>query len=81
MLPWEDALEGYWLAKRQNLSKNTVIEYDRTFRRFGEWVGQVDVDEITTTNVRAFLLHLKEDCGLAPKTVAKSWVGLSSLWS
>ncbi len=81
MLPWEDALEGYWLAKRQNLSNNTVIEYDRTFRRFGEWVGQVDVDEITTTNVRAFLLHLKEDCGLAPKTVANSWVGLSSLWS
>ena len=54
MLSWEDALEGYWLAKRQNLSKNTVTEYSLTFRRFGEWVGQCDIDEVTTTNVRAY---------------------------
>ena len=35
---WEEALEGYWLAKERNFSQYTVREYGITFRRFGEWI-------------------------------------------
>ena len=81
MLLWDDALEGYWLAKRQNMSKNTVVDYSRTFRGFGEWIDCGDIEQVTARDVQSFLLHLKEERGLAPKTGANSWIALSSLWT
>ena len=81
MPTWNEAIEGYWLAKRQNMSKNTVIDYARTFRRFGDWIDQDKVEKVRPQDVQAFLLHLKEEGGLAPKTVSNSWIALSSLWT
>ena len=81
MPTWNEAIEGYWLAKRQNMSKNTVIDYARTFRRFGDWIDQGEVEKVKPQDVQAFLLHLKEEGGLAPKTVSNSWIALSSLWT
>ena len=81
MPTWNDALEGYWLAKRQNMSRNTVIDYTRTFRRFGDWIDHGSVERVRPKDVQAFLLHLKEENGLAPKTVANAWVAHSSLGS
>lgn len=78
---WSDALEGFWLSKRQNLSKNTVNDYSVTFRRFGEWISGGDVTKVKPRDVQKFLLHLQEDLCLAPKTCANSWIALSSLWS
>lgn len=81
MLHWNDALEGYWLAKRQNFSRHTEADYTRTFHRFHEWLDTDDVAKITPRHVREFLLYLKEDLGLAAKTVNNSWIALSSFWT
>ncbi len=36
---WDDALEGFWLEKRRNVSPHTVSDYALTFTRFREFVG------------------------------------------
>lgn len=78
---WDAALEGYWLAKGRNLSKHTIAEYRVTFRRFGEWVKNAQVEKITARQVNGFLTHLREDLELAPKTQLNHWIGLSSFWT
>ena len=34
---WKTAVEGYWLARRRDMSKHTVRDYQLTFRRFAEY--------------------------------------------
>lgn len=80
-MQWDHALEGYWLAKRQNMSKSTVSDYTVTFRRFGAWIDGGDVFAVKPRQVQAFLLHLQDDLDLAPKTCANAWIALSSFWS
>lgn len=80
-MDWDDAVEGYWLAKSRNLSKHTISDYKLTFRRFGGWIGTKDLSKVRATDVRKFLDHLDADLGLAPKTVANHWIALSSMWS
>ena len=78
---WDNALEGYWLEKRRNLSPNTVTDYAGTFRRFGKFLnGNVQFETITSDQVRLFLAYLADE-GLSPKTVNNSWIALSSLWT
>jgi integrase/recombinase XerD len=78
---WDDALEGYWLEKRRNLSPNTVTDYNGTFTRFREFLGgNVKVESIKTDHVRKYLAKLGED-GLSPKTVNNGWIALSSFWT
>lgn len=80
-MKWENALEGYWLEKRRNVSANTVVDYSRTFRQFRAYVGQeIEFEEIKTDHVRKFLAQLGKK-GLSPKTVNNCWIALSSLWT
>ena len=78
---WDDALEGFWLEKRRNVSPHTVSDYALTFTRFRAFVGgDVDFEEITTDQVRKFLGGLQAQ-GLSAKSVSNCWTALSSLWS
>ncbi|MFN8470169.1 MAG: site-specific integrase [Caldilineaceae bacterium] len=52
---WDDALDGYWLARRRNLSDHTVDDYARTFRRFGQFVRNADIGKIKAKQVNEFL--------------------------
>ena len=78
---WEDAVEGFWLARSRNLSDHTVSDYTITFRRFGKWVKYGDIAKITVKQVNAFLTYLDEELELAPKTVLNHWIALSSFWT
>jgi integrase/recombinase XerD len=78
---WENALEGYWLAKARNMSRHTVSDYGITFKRFGQWVKNAEIEKVTAKQVNAFLAHLHDDLNLAPKTVLNSWIALSSFWT
>lgn len=79
---WEDAVEGYWLARRRDMSQNTVNDYSVTFRRFGDWVGlDRNLSTVTPADVDGFLGYLADDLGLARKTVSNAWTALSSMWS
>ena len=79
---WENALEGYWLEKRRNVSPATIQDYSGTYRRFREFLGadQVHFEKVTTDQARKFLAKLHEG-GAAPKSVANAWIALSSLWT
>ena len=78
---WEDAVEGFWLARSRNLSDHTVSDYTITFRRFGKWIKQGDIDRVTVKQINAFLTYLGEELELAPKTVLNHWIALSSFWT
>lgn len=80
---WDTALDGYWLARRRDLSPHTVRDYELTFRRFREFIGggEVAVKAIKRAHVERFLNHLRDDLGLSAKTVGNHWIALSSFWS
>lgn len=81
-MDWQTAVEGYWLEKRKSVSKNTVADYNGTFRRFAEYHGDElpHFEHIGAVHVRAYLTHIKES-GNSDKSALNAWVALSSLWT
>lgn len=78
----EAALEGYWLAKKRDLSPNTVNDYALTFRRLVAFLSErQEFEAITTHQVKLFLNHLKAEFSLGPKSMMNAWIALSSLWT
>jgi site-specific recombinase XerD len=73
-----DALKGFELAcKARRLSKHTLVDYFRTLRRFLVHVGDTPIDQITTTQVSAFLAAQP----YGEKTILNYHIGLSALWT
>lgn len=76
------AIEGYWLARRRDLSQNTINDYRRTYARFLPFVGTGrNIADITTADIHAYLNHLTDELHLAPHTVRNHWIALSALWT
>lgn len=75
------ALNGYWLARRRDFSPNTIADYTRTFTRFTTHITNAPIAAITTSDINAFLNHLRLHQKLAAKTVANAWTALSSFWT
>ena len=51
-----DALTGYWLDKRINLSHHTVSDYQLTFDRLLKYLGaDVPIEDISAYDLRRFL--------------------------
>lgn len=76
-----DALEGYWLTRKIDLSPNTVNDYSLTFHRLLEFAGDVELEEINANVIRKFLAYLPGEYGIGERTVSNVWVALSSLWT
>jgi integrase/recombinase XerD len=82
-MKFDEALEGYWLAKRLQLSNATVDGYAGVFNRFQRYMaanGNPEFEQITANHIRAFLNDMAAN-GNARKTQANAWVALSSLWT
>ncbi|RIK41626.1 MAG: hypothetical protein DCC55_11455 [Chloroflexi bacterium] len=76
------ALEGYWLEKEQDFSPHTVRDYQYTFERFRQFIGDCDVAEITSDDIRRFLnIHLVKKFKLSDKSRCNAWVALASFWT
>lgn len=76
------AIEGYWLARRRDMSDNTERDYALTLRRFTEFVGgERSIADVKSADVDEFLNHLQDDLHLSQKTILNHWIALSSLWS
>lgn len=78
---WDDAVQGFWLARRRDLSEHTMTDYGLTFRRFGSWIRNGEVEQVRPRQVNGFLDHLSEELELSEKTVLNAWIALSSFWS
>ncbi len=78
---WDDALDGYWLSKRRNMSEHTISDYTITFRRFGIYIKNGEVERITAKQVNAFLGFIADEYELSAKTIQNAWIALSSFWS
>lgn len=76
-----EAIEGYWLDKRLELSPTTIPGYEKTFTRFLAFVGDVAFDAVTSDDVRRFLAWLPTAYPMGRRTVHDAWVPLSSLWT
>lgn len=76
-----DALEGYWLSRRIDLSPHTVTEYALCYRRLSEFLGDMEFEAITANDIRRFLNYLPGKFGVGDRTVSNVWTALSSLWT
>jgi len=73
------------------LSPATLDSYERILKLWLDHVGDVEVSQITTQDLRAYLAWLRtdykphrlsgEDHPLAPKTIRNVWVALSSFFA
>lgn len=78
---WDTAVEGFWLARRRDLSEHTMADYGLTFRRFGAWIRNGEVEAVRARQVNAFLDHLSEELQLSKKSQLNAWIALSSFWT
>lgn len=74
-------LDGYWLDKKREFSKNTVRNYTRVFDYFLAFVGDVEFNTISTNDVRRFLNYLADAKEYSKRSVHDAWIPLSSLWT
>lgn len=76
-----DALEGYWLSRKLDLSPNTIRDYKLTYHRLREFLGDLQLEEINANHIRRFLIYLPDQFNLGDRTVSNAWIALSSLWT
>lgn len=78
-LTFSQAVEGFALAcEARHLSPNTLIDYRRTFRKFGDFL---DSDPLITAIERQQIEAFLAAQTVSKKTVLNYHVGLSALWT
>ncbi len=75
------AILGYWLDKKIEFKPKTVVSYSHIFDLLTAFVGDIDIDKITSNDVRRFLVHLADTRKLSKRSLYDAWVPLSSLWT
>jgi integrase/recombinase XerD len=75
-----DAIEGYLLHRSTQLSPETINTDRIKLHQFLDWRGDVEVNEITSDDVRDHLAHHK-DRGLSPFTVTRHHASLSAFYT
>lgn len=80
-ITFDNAIEGYWLARRSNFSKGTISEYTITFRRFSERFGATALVDITPADVQRWMADVGDQHSLSKKSLCNIWTALSSFWT
>lgn len=75
------AIEGYFLDKELIFSPKTVEGYKLFFRYLVEFVGDIEIENVTSLQIKNFLIHLVKERGLSMRSASSAWVVLSSLWT
>jgi integrase/recombinase XerD len=76
-----EAIEGYWLDKKLDMSPTTIPGYEKTFARLVRFLDDAPFDAVTSDDIRRFLAWLPTEYPMGRRTVHDSWVPLSSLWT
>ena len=73
------AREDFLVAiEADGLSPSTIREYARVTRKLLDFLGDVPVGEITSQDLRRFLVDYRRS--RSPKTVYNAWVAIRSFW-
>lgn len=73
--------KGYWLDKELLFSPNTVAQYRYAFNHLLEFLGDVDFAQITSDDIRRYLMWLRVERQVSRRTEQNYWISLSSLWT
>ena len=76
-----DAVDGYWITRRRDLSPATQTDYSLTFNRFASFIGDTDVAAVTSNDIHRFLNQLRTRRQLSDKSMANVWTALMSFWT
>lgn len=76
-----EAVEGFWLDRRRELSPHTQADYARTFKRFATFTKNVELGKVSARQVNQFLEWVQDEFELAPKSVLNCWIALSAFWT
>lgn len=76
-----NAIEGYWLTRRLDMSPHTVSDYGLTYRRLIDYVNNAEFEAIGTMTIRRFMAHLASEYDLSDRSLSNVWIALSSLWT
>jgi integrase/recombinase XerD len=66
------------VEKRQSV--NTIEAYSHDVTRFAEYLLNMGLDEVKTSDVRTFLVFLRQEKGLAPSSVARCLSSIKSFY-
>lgn len=78
---FSQALKGYWLDKQLQLTKGTVRNYTYLFNLFQEFIDNKEVEYITATDIKAFLLHLSTERSNSKTSLFNKYQTLSSFFT
>lgn len=83
MLPISKALQGYWLDKKLQLSKETVKSYTYVLNAFARYLEDKPINEITTQDIKAYLVFLSTEKEQSNRSINTVLLVLSSFfkWS
>lgn len=76
-----EAIQGYWFANRQRLSKNTARNYQYVFGRLQAAFEDTPIADITPADIRRHMEEVEHSRGLSKRSLSDTWVVLSSLWT
>lgn len=82
------AVDGFWIAKRMNMSAASERKYNSMFRRFIKFMGDCELEKVTSADIRRYLESLRtqheqdeERAELTRSTIHAHWAVLSSFWT
>lgn len=80
-MKFTDAIDGFFLDKEFSLTDKTAKRYSYVFNRLYKFLGNVQVEEITSQDIKKFLRHLKNETKLSERSIFDYYGTLSSFWS
>lgn len=89
------AIEGFILSKSSSdRSPNTIRNYQQELGRFVDWLGDIPIDEISSSQLKEYMKYLRDDFRithvattpisprkLSSKSLRNTWGTLSSFWN
>ena len=89
------AIEGFLLSKSSSgRSVNTIRNYKQELSRFVDWIGDIPIDEISSSQLQEYMKYLRDDFRitylattpipprkLSSKSLRNTWGTLSSFWN
>jgi site-specific recombinase XerD len=76
----ETAIELFF-AERWDLSGTTVAAYTNHLKHFRSFVGNPQIDSISSTDIKKYLRHAATELGLSRRTCSDHWICLSGFFS